>query len=155
MILFCFIWYYFSFFSLLKLLYNSLCTFVYFIIDFVLCYLWMLSSLFWKSFVQLNRQTYLYLCKRFKTHWIRINWKVCKSIDKQTNRHKSIDKQQIYSIDVYTDIYIRPFSNDLFRLLPNCFLLFGCVNITDIIGWFSMNQLRVGTRTLRWGVTVI
>ena len=42
--------------------------------------------------------------------------------------------QQIYSIDVYTDNYY------LFRLLLNYFLLLGCVNISDIIGWFSMIQ---------------
>ena len=59
-------------------------------------------------------------------------------------------KQQIYSIDVYTANYLPPFINDLIRLLPNCFLLLVCVNITDSIGRFAMTQLRVGTRTLRW-----
>ena len=42
--------------------------------------------------------------------------------------------QQIFSIDVFTDNYLPPFSKDLFRLLANCFLLLGFVNILDTIG---------------------
>ncbi len=47
-------------------------------------------------------------------------------------------KQQIYCIDVYREFYLPSLFNDLFRLLPNCFLLLGCVNITDNIGWISV-----------------
>ena len=40
----------------------------------------------------------------------------------------------LYSIDVYTDNYLPPFFNlFLFRLLPNCFLLLGCVKILNTI----------------------
>ena len=49
-------------------------------------------------------------------------------------------KQQIYSIDVYTDNYLSFFFKDLFRLLLNYFLLLGYVNISDTIGGFSMTQ---------------
>ena len=56
----------------------------------------------------------------------------------------------LYSIDVNKVNYLPPFFNDLFCLLTNCFLIFGCVNIPDTIGWFSITQLRVGTRTLWW-----
>ena len=39
--------------------------------------------------------------------------------------------QQIYSIDVYTAYYLPSFFKDIFRLLLKCFLLLGCVNISD------------------------
>ena len=42
-------------------------------------------------------------------------------------------KQQIYSIDVYTDNYLPFVFKDLFRLLLNNFLLLGLVNISDTI----------------------
>ena len=47
-------------------------------------------------------------------------------------------RQQIYSIDVYTDNYLPFLFKDLFRLFLNYFLLHGCVNISNTIGWFSM-----------------
>ena len=42
--------------------------------------------------------------------------------------------EQIHSMDLYTDNYLPLFSNDLFRLRGNCFLLLGCVYIPDFIG---------------------
>ena len=63
--------------------------------------------------------------------------------------------KQTYSIDVYTDNYLPSFFNDPFRLLPNSFLLLGCVNSHITIGWFSMTQLKGDTRTVRWGDLVI
>ncbi len=59
--------------------------------------------------------------------------------------------KQIYSMDVYTDNYVPPFSNDLFRLLAICFLLLDCVNIPDTIGLISKTQLGIGTRSLGYG----
>ena len=53
-----------------------------------------------------------------------------------------------------TDLWNRciyRFYNELICLLPNCFLLLGCVNTQQTIGWFWMTQLRDGTRTVRWG----
>ena len=52
---------------------------------------------------------------------------------------KTMNIWKIYSIDVYTDNYFPFFFKDLFRLLLNYFLLLGCVDISDTIGWFSMS----------------
>ena len=66
-----------------------------------------------------------------------------------------ISYKQIYSIDVYTDNYLLLFFNDLIRLLANCFLLLGCINIPNTIGWFLKAQWRVGTRTFLWVKIII
>ncbi len=59
--------------------------------------------------------------------------------------------EQIYSNGVYKDNYLTPFSKELFYLLAYWFLLSGCVNIPDTIGWFSNTKVRVGTMSLGCG----
>ena len=65
-------------------------------------------------------------------------------------------RQQIYSIDVYTDNYLPSFFKNLFCLLLNYFLLLGCVNTYKRHHWLIlMTQKKGCTRRLRWGDTVI
>ena len=61
--------------------------------------------------------------------------KGCKLLFMEEQGVRYFVAQQIYNIDVYTDNYLPSFFNDLFRLLPNCFLLLGCGNFSVTFAW--------------------
>ena len=100
------------------------------------------------------------LQQRNQSKFIQGNFIFIKVIPEVTNilnysvilpKHKCLFYQQINSIIVYTANYLPPFFIDLISLLPNYFLLLGCLKTHHTIGWFSLTQLKVGTRTVRWG----